>query len=301
VATIRYRTVIWLASLAASCLLLAAGAAEAQQPVPWKTGPAFRRQLDAQQDGITWKDRSLREGLVRLSQAYGAAIFLDRRIDPGQLIDFAVREQPLEAIIRGIAAKAGADMALFGPVVYIGPHESAARLATIAALRRQEVAGLPAEARARLLKAQAWQWDELAQPRQLLAELAREANVNVQNAEAVPHDLWPAGSLPPLPWVDRLTLLLVGFGLTFEIDDRGTAVRLVPQPATARIARRYRPPGSAADLAPQLRRLLPEAESLPRRARPNSTSAVRAKRSRREGQAAGRKAVLARGEQRAGR
>jgi hypothetical protein len=260
-ARIRYRTDIWIANVAASCLLLAASPATGQQPMQWKTGVAFRKQLEApttvQGQGNL---RTLREGLTRLSQTNDVAIFLDRRIDPGQPIEFSARELPLESILRRIAAESDAEIAIFGSIVYVGPSESAARLATIAALRRQDIAKVQAEARARLLRATTWQWEELSEPRQLLSELAREANVKVQNADVLPHDLWPAVSLPPLPWVDRLTLLIVGFALTFEIDERGTSMRLVPQPATARISRRYGPPGSPTELATQLRRLVPDAQ-----------------------------------------
>jgi hypothetical protein len=212
----------------AACMLAARSAA-AQEPVKWKTGVAFRRQLDAPVS-LIWENRSLREGLTRLSQTCGVAIFLDRRIDPGQPISLTVREQPLETLAKQVATEARAGVAIIGPVIYIGPPEQASQLVALAAIRRQDVSKLPDEAKTRLLRTQAWQWDELVEPRQLLNELARQANVTVENAEMVPFDLWPAVSLPPLACVDRLTLLLAGFGLTFKIDNRGKSVQLVPQP-----------------------------------------------------------------------
>src|SRR5207244_277108 len=117
--------------------------------------------------------------------------------------------------------------------LYIGPRETASQLATIAAMRRQDVARQPNDIKARLLKTEAWKWDELAQPRDLLRNLARQGGVSVENADAMPHDLWPAVSLPPLVWVDRMTLLVAGFGWTFEIDEHGASVRLVPVPTSA--------------------------------------------------------------------
>src|SRR5262249_26688795 len=118
---------------------------------------------------------------------------------------------------------------------------------------------LSSDAKSRFLRTQAWQWEELAQPRQLLDELARQAHVTVANPDAIPLDLWPAVSLPPLAWVDRLTLLLAGFDLTFQIDDQATSVRLVPRPATVVLEKSYAPRGNAANLTAQLRRVLPEA------------------------------------------
>src|SRR5436190_8425722 len=73
--------------------MLAASIAVAQEPASWKTGPAFRRQLDAIEN-VAWPDSVLRDGLVRLSQAYGVAVFLDRRIDPGQSVTLTVRDAP---------------------------------------------------------------------------------------------------------------------------------------------------------------------------------------------------------------
>jgi hypothetical protein len=122
----------------------------------------------------------------------------------------------------------GASTAIIGSVVYIGPRETASQLTAIAAERRQEVARLSNDAKARLLKTESWQWDQLSQPRDLLRDLARQGGVTIENADAVPHDLWPAVDLPPLVWVDRMTLLLAGFGLTFGIDERGAAIRLLP-------------------------------------------------------------------------
>jgi hypothetical protein len=72
--------------------------------------------------------------------------------------------------------------------------------------------------------------------------------------------LWPAQSLPPLPWVDRLSLLLVGFGLTFEIGGAGASIRLVPMPAIVVLEKSYSTRGDAADLAVQLRRIVPQAK-----------------------------------------
>jgi hypothetical protein len=207
--------------------LLAGSGAAAQQPATWKTGAAFTRQL-REEVGVPVARAPVRDVLDRLSRKYGTAVFLDRRIDPDQHVDFTARDVPLETLWRQIAAAVHADTAIIGSVVYVGPRETASQLAAIAAQRRQDVARLSNDAKARLLKTEAWQWGQLAQPRDLLRDLARQGGISLENADAIPHDLWPAVDLPPLVWVDRMTLLLAGFGLTFEIDDRGAAVRLVP-------------------------------------------------------------------------
>src|SRR5207244_7716994 len=102
------------------------------------------RQLDQRVD-ITLQGRllPLREGLDQLSRGYSVAMFLDRRIDPDQLVDYKARDTALESAVQQIAAAAHAETAAIGSVVYVGPRETASQLATMAAMRRQDVAGLP--------------------------------------------------------------------------------------------------------------------------------------------------------------
>lgn len=235
------------------------GSSLGQQPPNWKVGTAFTQQLKEPVD-VDWRDRTLRGGLINLSQAYGVATFLDRRIDPDRPITASVQDQPLEQWLPTIAHAAQAEISFIGPVVYFGPPEAARELATLAALRRQDANKLNVTAKARLLKASAWQWDELAQPRELLRSLGQPAEVKFENPELVPLDVWPKVQLPPLPWVDRATLLLFGFGLTYEFNSDGTAARLVGIPSSLVLEKRYNPRGGATELAAQLRRVMPEAQ-----------------------------------------
>lgn len=205
-------------------------------------------------------ERPLREGLASLSQAYGVAMLIDRRIDPDQPIKVSVHGQSLEEALRTLAHDAKSEIALLGSVVYFGPPEAAQIVATLAALRKQDAGYRGADAKIPLLRSAAMQWNELAQPRQILEELARQADVKFTNLEAVPFDLWSAVSLPPLAWVDRVTLVLIGFGLTFELDDRATSAQLVPTPNSPLIENRYTPRGPAAELAAQLRRVMPDTQ-----------------------------------------
>jgi hypothetical protein len=242
--------------VAGLALSTAADAREAQAP---KTGAALRHQLAAG-TSVAWSDRPLAEGLASLSRSTDVAVFLDRRIDPTQPLTLTVRDVPLMQLLAELAAQAGGAMAQVGDVIYVGPTDAAAKLATVANLRRQEAARLPRDVRARLQRVEPWAWNELAQPRQLLEALSAEAGVTVAEEDRLPHDLWPAARLPPLAWTDRLSLLLAGFGLTFEIASDGRAVRLVPLPADVRLTKTYPPRGNPASIAAQLRRTFADAE-----------------------------------------
>lgn len=230
-----------------------------QEPAAaWKTGSALRRQLELPA-GVAWSGQSLRQGLASLARAYGVAICLDRRLDPDRPLDLQLRDRPLEDLLREVARHADGEMSQIGSVLYVGPATTARRLATLAALRREEVAGLPADWKSRLMRSEPLSWPELAQPRLLIEQLVAQVGWRLENENEIPLDLWPATSLPPLVWSDRLTLLLAGFDLTFVLDGANRVVRLVPQPEAPRLAKSYPTRGSAAALAPQVRRLFPDA------------------------------------------
>lgn len=234
-------------------------AASAQEPIAWKTGLALRKQLDASVS-VSWAERPLRDALANLSRTTGVCIFLDRRIDPGQLVELTVRNEPLEGLLEKLAEKINAKVGEIGPVVVLGPPETAGKLRGLVARRHANLNALPAESKGRLLRQEAWQWDELAEPRALLNELTQQGNLTVENSDLVPHDLWPAADLPALPWVDRLTLLLAGFGLTYEFAGDGTAIRLVPIPDEVLVEKSYTPRGEPGPVVAQLRRLVPSAK-----------------------------------------
>ncbi len=187
-------------------------------------------------------------------------MFLDRRVDPDRPITASAQGQPLEELLRTIAHAAEAEISVVGPVVYFGPPQAVKELATLAAIRRQDVTKLNAAAKAKLLKTAPWQSAQLAQPRELLQELGQQAGVQFSNVELVPLDLWPAIQLPPLPWADRVTLLLFGFGLTCEFNTDGTTARLVPIPSSLLLEKRYGPRAGLTELAAQLRKVMPDAQ-----------------------------------------
>jgi hypothetical protein len=125
-----------------------------------------------------------------------------------------------------------------GAVAYLGPAETARRLRTIAALRLEDARRLPKDSQRRLLTARSWDWPELAEPRQLAEQLAGQAGLKIANPERIEHDLWPAAELPPLSWVERMTLVLAPFDLTFRFDRRGQ-IELVELPADPALVRTY--------------------------------------------------------------
>jgi hypothetical protein len=127
-------------------------------------------------------------------------------------------------------------------------------------MRQDDVDRLPPAAAERFTHKRSMTWDDLTTPRDLVKDLARENGVEVAGLELVPHDLWAAAELPPLSWIDRLTLIAAEFDLTFTVEDDGAAVRLVPLPDRVAIVRSYPGGSNAAAKARAYAALAPGAE-----------------------------------------
>src|SRR5690606_12894399 len=141
--------------------------------------------------------------------------------------------------LHAIATQRKLGYAQLESVAYLGPPETAARLRTRAALRLDEARALPDSVGNKFLNQRDWSWPELTEPRSLLGTLATEGGVEIVNPTAIPHDLWPAVELPPLRWLDRMTLLAAQFGLTYRFLDDGRKVELVAMPDEVLLTRSY--------------------------------------------------------------
>jgi len=234
-------------------------AADDGERVEWLTGLDVDKQL-AQRVSVELSHAPLRPRVANLARLHRVSLLLDRREDPSQPVDFAAKDVPLEQMYQGLAAKQGMGFCRLGPVGYFGPTAVCEKLRTVAALRREDLARLPATVRSIWSKAAVWQWDDLATPRELLEQLAAQGHVRLVGLEQVPHDLWAAAQLAPLALVDRLTLVAAEFDLTFEFGDEGRTVTLVPWPDRVVIERQYPGGSKTQELAQRWAELAPEAD-----------------------------------------
>ncbi len=200
----------------------------------------------------------LRRGLENLCHEHDRGLLLDRRIDPGRPLVVSIEAESVEAACRQVAEQLDLGMVVVGKNVYLGPRPAAARLATIIALRKDELAKASPTERKRWLSPKAWRWDELVTPRELLDVLAAEAGARLAGLDRLPHDLWAAGELKPLSLVERLSLIAVQFDLTYAWEAGGPTITLVPLPTEVAIERSYPGGKDPAALVERWARLAPE-------------------------------------------
>jgi hypothetical protein len=239
--------------------LFAMRAGRGEESAPWKTGVDFRRAL-ADSVGVNWGELTLRDALHSLAHSQNVCIFLDRRVDGEQPVQFVAKGEPLESLLARFARERRLGTSVVGSVIYVGPRDTAQSLATLAALKRQEAGELPPKGKAAWLKSAPLRWPALAQPQAIVQQVVAAGGASLANPELLTHDLWNAGSFPALPAADRLTLLLAGFDLTFALENGGAEVRLLPAPNSLTYRASYPARGDAAKAITEIRRLFPEVE-----------------------------------------
>jgi hypothetical protein len=223
----------------------------------WNSGKRLLDEL-ARPGNCLWQDTPLRTALGSFSRVRRVALIIDRRVDPGQLVNLELTNATGDEVLTRVAEERDLGFCLFGPVVYFGPRATTDRIRTIGELRREGLRGLGSGVARKFLASKRAAWGDLATPRDLLSELAAENRFEISGLEHIPHDLWAAADFPALTVSDRLTLILAQFDLTFNVAHDGSSVTLVPMPDHPVLVRNY-PGGRQPDeLARKWSQLVPD-------------------------------------------
>lgn len=213
-------------------VLCSVTSAASGQDSQWLSGAQFDARLQAPITS-TWK-QPLRDVVQSLRDNFSICIFTDRRIDPEQIIELQVEDLSLEQTLRRLALTANADLSFVRNVIYLGPTDSTGLLATVAAIQNQNLKSVMS-AQPALFKPSKVTWNRPANPRNILQEDTASLGLKITNPDSIPFDQWDTGQLAALPFAYRTTILLAGFGKTFQFTDKSTiSIIDFPQQATYR-------------------------------------------------------------------
>jgi hypothetical protein len=230
----------------------------AQEPsVPLKYGRDYRLALDAN-TSATWQAVPLQQGLQSLSESHQVAIFLDRRIDPDQRIDFVCHDESLQQFVIQLAAEIGCGVCLEANVIYFGPPETTDTIPVLLQFQRRRIDGFSQAEKRVLLAAKTLEWPLLAQPQQIVRQCISQYSIKQSQLDKIPHDLWNAGRLPANVLHEQLTLLLAGFDLTFSIDGLDS-IHVIETPFDRAIPFEYSVQGNQLQLLKTLSANMPQA------------------------------------------
>jgi hypothetical protein len=196
----------------------------------------------------TWQGQELGAVMDRIANTQGIPIWIDRRVDPQQMVTAQFNDVNLSHVLGKVLEEAELGWSTWEGMIYIGPLESAREFATLVAIARKSVDKLSGSRRAPWVDSKAVAWPRLSNPRELLANWLSEVGITIKNPEVLSHDLWDARQLPPMPLVDRVVLLLLGYDMTCKVAASGQAIEIVPIARHVVITEQYEPGRRMRDL-----------------------------------------------------
>ena len=220
------------------------GAAQVDESasVAWLSGPKYEWTLD-QPVVATWKNAELRFAAKSLSQQRRIPLVFDRRLDPNLMFTLETSDSSLRDTFGRLAAAAQGSVSVTSQTVYLGPLAAAGRLRTLVALRHADVQQLAAKLsvnrRKALTERRPLTWQNLDSPLEIVQRIAADRNLRILHSERLPHDLWAANDLPPINLAEGLTLILIQYDLTFNLDPAGTTLELIPIPEKIALEKKW--------------------------------------------------------------
>jgi hypothetical protein len=180
-----------------------------------------------------WTGLPRREWAASVSRIAGIPVILDRRIDPTTPVSLECHGDRLGDVLKHVADTGDADVVLLASTIRIVPRSMAGRAVAAEEARVTELAALPVRARGTATARAAWTWPAAARPRDLVADLAAAAGLDIASIETIPHDHLPAASLPPLSLAERLDLVLAHYDQRVSWLAEGPAVVAITAPTAA--------------------------------------------------------------------
>lgn len=182
---------------------------------------------------VWWRDAEIRERLMAFSANEAIAVVIDRRVDPGRLVNVGVENRTVEQFLWKVAEVSGLGVCRFEDCYYLGPVKTAALLPIL-----EDELKTFAKKKVRSRSAVRWtsrrpmQTGMIVEPRAILEELGRESGFEIKGLEQIPYDLWAGLTLPPSSLYARVQIVLASFDKTFKISNDGKSITIIDFPST---------------------------------------------------------------------
>lgn len=222
-------TVVWIAILGWPLIASESASGQDTPDIKWLTG----RKLDEfNQVAISawWSDAELRERIMGFSRNQQFAIFLDRRVDPSTIIELSVQDVTKEQFLWSVAESSNLGVCRIEDFYYFGPAETAAKLPAVCQQLIRSTSKKRKNAKVDWSLRRPLKTDSIIEPKQILLDLADKNRFQIENPEAIEHDIWAGFELPNTSLQIRVAILLIGFGKTFERNDDGSIIKIVDLP-----------------------------------------------------------------------
>lgn len=176
-----------------------------------KKEPSPKAETDwSQEINCQCRELPLYDALKMLTEGYGFTFFLDRRLDTETPITFSAEGTPLLSALVELAESAGLEAVSVGDsVLYVGPPGGGGELLLLIAEHRKS------EQTRRFIPPKR---DGYVIPAELLRDTAKKDGKVWTGLEMMPFDCWRAESLSSMPISEFYSLVLIGYGVDYQLD-----------------------------------------------------------------------------------
>ncbi len=184
-------------------------------------------------------------------------MFVDRRIDPTTSVSISIQDATIEQFLWTVARQQDWGVCRIDDFYYIGPKKTAWALPVLWQQMKKETRTQKRIFEVAWNKKNAFRLPDLSVPSEILQQLATENQFQIAGEE-LPHDLWSAVNLPPLPLDGQVALLIVGFDKWFRRSKDGKTVELIEfqAPTTGKMS--FGPFENSRDLVREFRDRFPK-------------------------------------------
>jgi hypothetical protein len=185
------------------------------------------------------RDSPIRRLLAGFSANEEIAVVIDRRVDPGQLLNVGVENRSVEQFLWKVADAAGLGVCRFEDCYYFGPVETAAMLPILEADLKKVAKKKGRRSSIGWTSRRPLQTGVIVEPKAILEELGRTNGFEIKGLEQLPYDLWAGFSLPPSTLYARVQIVLSSFNKTFEISSNGKSITIIDFPVMQTATREF--------------------------------------------------------------
>lgn len=228
--------------------------------IKWLTGKALAKQNETPLSA-TWNESPLRQQLTDFAAQRRTAIYVDRRVDPSTKQTIVFSDRTTEQIVWDVAQQNELGVARIGELLYVGPRSTAARLPFVIRDLKKALSKFTTQRRRAWLKQQSIFWNDATTTAEFQTWLL---NQGVTIEGQLPHDVWAAGDLPAVSRLESTSIILAGFGLSFELSAQDgssakrDAIQLIAFPDLKQEILRYRLARDCPVTPPMMERRFPE-------------------------------------------
>ncbi len=179
---------------------------------------------------IKFSGSELRDAVRRFAESQKVGFFLDRRVDPNQPLEFESSNCSVEETFFRLAESLDLGFCRIGSVGYLGPKEAALKLQKLLPIQQERCSQLPPRLGRLFSEPVDWNIRRLETPRDILQKFAEERSLRWTNLDRLPHDLWPETQLERLSFGELITLVLIGFDLTYAFSSERMQLTIIEFP-----------------------------------------------------------------------